>query len=46
VDVLFNNAGTFGHSAPVDEFADAEWRTVIDSNLTAASSVPARPFAR
>ena len=34
VDVLFNNAGTFGHPAPIDEFADAEWRTVIDSNLT------------
>jgi NAD(P)-dependent dehydrogenase (short-subunit alcohol dehydrogenase family) len=34
VDVLFNNAGTFGHPAPIDECEDAEWRTVIDSNLT------------
>jgi len=34
VDVLFNNAGTFGHPAPIDEVGDGEWHSVIDSNLT------------
>jgi NAD(P)-dependent dehydrogenase (short-subunit alcohol dehydrogenase family) len=33
VDLLFNNAGTFGEPAPVDELTDAQWRTVIDANL-------------
>jgi NAD(P)-dependent dehydrogenase (short-subunit alcohol dehydrogenase family) len=34
VDVLFNNAGMFGKSAPVDEFSLEEWRAVVDTNLT------------
>ncbi len=34
VDLLFNNAGVFGKSGPLDELTDAEWRTVIDANLT------------
>jgi NAD(P)-dependent dehydrogenase (short-subunit alcohol dehydrogenase family) len=33
VDLLFNNAGTFGEPAPVDEMTDSQWRTVIDANL-------------
>jgi NAD(P)-dependent dehydrogenase (short-subunit alcohol dehydrogenase family) len=34
VDLLFNNAGVFGEATPIDELTDAQWRTVIDSNLT------------
>ncbi|MED7951016.1 SDR family oxidoreductase [Streptomyces sp. BE303] len=36
VDLLFNNAGTFGPPAPVDELDVAEWRAVVDLNLTGA----------
>jgi NAD(P)-dependent dehydrogenase (short-subunit alcohol dehydrogenase family) len=34
VDLLFNNAGTFGEPASVDEVTDSEWRAVIDANLS------------
>jgi NAD(P)-dependent dehydrogenase (short-subunit alcohol dehydrogenase family) len=34
VDLLFNNAGTFGTAAPVDEFALDQWRAVVDTNLS------------
>jgi len=33
LDVLFNNAGTFGPSAPIDEVEPGEWRAVLDVNL-------------
>jgi NAD(P)-dependent dehydrogenase (short-subunit alcohol dehydrogenase family) len=33
VDVLFNNAGTFGPSARVDEIADEDWDAVVAVNL-------------
>ncbi|MEV7781772.1 SDR family oxidoreductase [Kitasatospora sp. NPDC088351] len=36
LDLLFNNAGTFGAPAPVDELDIAEWRAVVDLNLTGA----------
>ncbi|MEV6973308.1 SDR family oxidoreductase [Kitasatospora sp. NPDC093806] len=36
VDLLFNNAGTFGTAATVDELDVAEWRAVVDLNLTGA----------
>ncbi|MGV9263736.1 SDR family oxidoreductase [Kitasatospora sp. NPDC003701] len=36
VDLLFNNAGTFGAPAAVDELDIAEWRAVVDLNLTGA----------
>ncbi|WP_431999163.1 SDR family oxidoreductase [Streptomyces sioyaensis] len=36
VDLLFNNAGTFGRTAPLDELAYEDWRTVVDTNLTGA----------
>ncbi|MFI9326212.1 SDR family oxidoreductase [Kitasatospora sp. NPDC052868] len=36
VDLLFNNAGTFGAPTPVDELEVAEWRAVVDLNLTGA----------
>jgi NAD(P)-dependent dehydrogenase (short-subunit alcohol dehydrogenase family) len=34
VDLLFNNAGTFGATAPLDEIALSQWQAVIDTNLT------------
>jgi NAD(P)-dependent dehydrogenase (short-subunit alcohol dehydrogenase family) len=34
VDLLFNNAGVFGATAPFDELALEQWRTVIETNLT------------
>ncbi len=34
VDLLFNNAGTFGASAPLDEVPLEQWRDVVDTNLT------------
>lgn len=34
VDVLFNNAGTFGPSATVDELTESEWDQVMKVNVT------------
>ncbi|HEX4010674.1 MAG TPA: SDR family oxidoreductase [Solirubrobacteraceae bacterium] len=34
VDLLFNNAGVFGRAATPDEIDPAEWRAVVDTNLT------------
>lgn len=34
VDVLVNNAGTFGPSGEVDEIGVAEWRSAVEVNLT------------
>ncbi|HGG63914.1 MAG TPA: SDR family oxidoreductase [Rhodobacteraceae bacterium] len=34
VDVLFNNAGTFGPAGLIDEISVDEWRQVVDLNLT------------
>ena len=36
LDVLFNNAGTFGPSRPLDELPADAWRHVVDTNLTGA----------
>jgi NAD(P)-dependent dehydrogenase (short-subunit alcohol dehydrogenase family) len=36
LDVLFNNAGTFGASAPIEDLPVEEWRAVVDTNLTGA----------
>ncbi len=37
VDLLFNNAGTFGPRAvPVEDLSYDDWRTVVDVNLTGA----------
>ncbi|WP_338676326.1 SDR family oxidoreductase [Streptomyces sp. SCSIO 30461] len=37
VDLLFNNAGTFGaHGVPVDELPYEAWRSVVDTNLNGA----------
>jgi NAD(P)-dependent dehydrogenase (short-subunit alcohol dehydrogenase family) len=36
LDVLFNNAGLFGPSRPLDELPIEAWREVVDTNLTGA----------
>jgi NAD(P)-dependent dehydrogenase (short-subunit alcohol dehydrogenase family) len=36
VDVLFNNAGTFGDSAPVQDVAFEAWQAIVATNLTGA----------
>ncbi|GAA4562582.1 SDR family oxidoreductase [Planotetraspora kaengkrachanensis] len=36
VDLLFNNAGTFGSPGAVDEISVADWRRTVDTNLTGA----------
>lgn len=36
LDLLFNNAGTFAQGAPIDEMPIAEWKRVVDVNLTGA----------
>jgi NAD(P)-dependent dehydrogenase (short-subunit alcohol dehydrogenase family) len=33
LDVLFNNAGSFGRAASIDDLAVDEWRQVVDVNL-------------
>jgi NAD(P)-dependent dehydrogenase (short-subunit alcohol dehydrogenase family) len=33
LDVLFNNAGSFGRAAMIDELGYDEWRQVVDVNL-------------
>ena len=34
LDLLFNNAGTFSPPVPLDELSVAQWRAVVDVNLT------------
>src|SRR5262245_44275734 len=36
IDLLFNNAGTFGAGRPLDEIPYDEWQTVLATNLTGA----------
>lgn len=33
LDLLFNNAGVFGRSAPVEEVTDADWTDVVATNV-------------
>ncbi|RKE18816.1 SDR family oxidoreductase [Streptomyces sp. TLI_171] len=46
IDLLFNNAGRFGPSAPVEEVAAADWRAVVDVNLTGAFLCARAAFRR
>ncbi len=46
IDLLFNNAGTFGRPAPVEEVAAADWRAVVDLNLTGAFLCARAAFRR
>jgi NAD(P)-dependent dehydrogenase (short-subunit alcohol dehydrogenase family) len=34
LDLLFNNAGTNAPPVPIDELTDAQWRAVVDTNLS------------
>jgi NAD(P)-dependent dehydrogenase (short-subunit alcohol dehydrogenase family) len=36
LDLLVNNAGVFGRSAPMQDYSHQEWRAVVDTNLTGA----------
>jgi NAD(P)-dependent dehydrogenase (short-subunit alcohol dehydrogenase family) len=36
LDLLFNNAGISARGAPLEELTVAEWRAVVDTNLTGA----------
>ena len=36
LDVLFNNAGMFGRSKPIEDLAVEDWQAVVDTNLTGA----------
>jgi NAD(P)-dependent dehydrogenase (short-subunit alcohol dehydrogenase family) len=36
LDVLFNNAGAFGPSKPIEDLAVEDWQAVVDTNLTGA----------
>jgi NAD(P)-dependent dehydrogenase (short-subunit alcohol dehydrogenase family) len=36
VDLLFNNAGSFGTPAPFEDYSREDWRTLVDTNLTGA----------
>ncbi len=44
LDVVFNNAGTAAPPAPIDELPVADWRRVIDTNLTGVFLVAQAAF--
>ena len=46
LDVLFNNAGTNVAAATIDEISLADWRRVVDVNLTGAFLVARAAFAQ
>ena len=46
LDVLFNNAGVMLPGAPLDEVSVADWRHLIDVNLTGAFIAARAAFAR
>jgi NADP-dependent 3-hydroxy acid dehydrogenase YdfG len=45
VDLLFNNAGTFGPSRTIDEIPVAEWTATVQTNLTGAFLCARAAFA-
>ncbi|MEO3861594.1 SDR family oxidoreductase [Acrocarpospora sp. B8E8] len=45
LDLLFNNAGTFGPRGAVDEISATDWRRVVDTNLTGAFLCAQHAFA-
>ena len=36
IDLLFNNAGSFGRPSPFEDYSHEDWRTLVDTNLTGA----------
>lgn len=45
VDLLFNNAGLFGPTAALDQLDPADWRRVVDTNLTGSFLCAREAFA-
>jgi NAD(P)-dependent dehydrogenase (short-subunit alcohol dehydrogenase family) len=45
IDVLVNNAGTGSPAAPVQEVTEADWRRVVDTNLTGSFLCAQAAFA-
>jgi NAD(P)-dependent dehydrogenase (short-subunit alcohol dehydrogenase family) len=45
IDVLVNNAGTVSPAAPIQEVTEADWRRVIDTNLTGSFLCAQAAFA-
>ena len=45
VDLLVNNAGTFGPSGTVDEIDVAQWRSAVETNLTGSFLCAREAFA-
>ncbi len=46
IDVLFNNAGSNCKAGPIDEISVADWRSVIDINLTGSFLAARAAFAQ
>ena len=46
LDVLFNNAGLFGPQTTIDQISLADWRKVVDVNLTGMFLCARAAFAR
>ena len=44
LDLLINNAGTFGRSAPVEDYSLEEWSRAVETNLTGAFLCSRRAF--
>jgi NAD(P)-dependent dehydrogenase (short-subunit alcohol dehydrogenase family) len=44
VDVLFNNAGLFGRSAPIEDVAFEDWQAVVATNLSGAFACAQEAF--
>lgn len=45
LDLLFNNAGVSGVGVPIDEVTPAQWRAVVETNLTGAFLCTQQAFA-
>jgi NAD(P)-dependent dehydrogenase (short-subunit alcohol dehydrogenase family) len=45
LDLLFNNAGTFGRQVRFDQVTDEQWRDVVDTNLTGCFLCAREAFA-
>jgi len=46
VDLLVNNAGTFGRGGPVEAYSLADWTATVEINLTGAFLCARRAFAQ
>jgi NAD(P)-dependent dehydrogenase (short-subunit alcohol dehydrogenase family) len=44
VDLLFNNAGSFGRPAPIEDVAFEDWQAIVATNLTGAFACAQEAF--